>query len=323
MDAAKVWTSLSSALEGSTKRTPSFLEIKKALKKNLWLPVVVLSLLAADFVWLGLGYVILGSSPPRPSAAVDEASKIEIPYVQSKSTYNAISNRNIFCPGCPVPDIKSRAAERPKDCNKARPFVGGGPKLIGTIVLSQPEYSVATVSGGGPETDAIKKGDVYKTYGTVYEIRRDRVCFENADGLLFFTELPIERAIKFGQPLASAMEPQASEGIQRSADDLDVQIQRSYLLKQIQDPNLLYQAQAVPYKVNDEVIGFQLVSINPGSVYEQLGFSAGDVITAINGEPVTTAAKAQQAFASVTTITELNLTVLRGGRPLQRSFKVK
>ena len=69
----------------------------------------------------------------------------------------------------------------------------GGPDLIRKIFPV-----VATITAGSGESKAIKKGDVVEGFGTVFEIRRNRICFEKTDGFLGFVDIPEER-VSFGQ----------------------------------------------------------------------------------------------------------------------------
>lgn len=277
----------------------------------------MLGFLAMDFIiQAGVGLLLTKATRAKSPRTVQEQ-----PYLKNRSQYESLISRNIFCPGCPVPDMKMRAIERPKDCGRASPLANAGLKIIGTIVLSDPRYSVATVSNGGAETIALKQGDDYQEYGKVFEIRRSRICFVDGNGLLHAVDMPVESGISFGQPIANSLPSSNYEGIARK-NDTEFEIKRSFLMEKLNDPNLLFQAKAVPYKENGATKGFKILGINPGSVYEALGIQVGDIITGVNGEPMNSVSKAQELYSAATSAKEVNLEVLRNGTPVTLNFKV-
>ena len=81
-------------------------------------------------------YVLTPKSSSRQRA---ELNTKKLFYLQPFSNYQDIISKNIFCPGCPIPDLEARKVEHPKDCNKAD-RLGGGIKLIGTIVNDKDGY---------------------------------------------------------------------------------------------------------------------------------------------------------------------------------------
>ncbi len=267
------------------------------------------------------GVALFLSKPSKPKVArVVQDS----PYLKNRSQYESLITRNIFCPGCPVPDMKMRAIDRPKDCGRASPFAQTPSlKIIGTIVLSDPKYSVATVSTGSAETVALKKGDDFMEYGKVFEIRRSRICFVDSNGLLHAVDMPDDSpGIRYGQPLATSMPVSNYDGIER-ASDTNFVIKRSFLMEKINDPALLFQAAAVPYKENGQLKGFKILKIDPGSVYEALGIQVGDIVSGVNGEPMNSVSRAQELYAAANSAKEVNLEVIRNGSPVLLNYKVK
>ena len=302
----------------SLEKLPPFISILKETHKIRWAAFAIAGLLAGDVSMQAVSNYALKVPPTRAPAPRVE---FEPPYVKSRSVFEQIVQRNAFCPGCPVPDIKMLAITRPKDCNKAKPL-SGALKVVGTIVLSDPNYSVVTVTDGGTESTALKKGDRFKEYGKVFEIKRQRICFERDDGILNFIEMP-EEAIKFGQPLAAALPTSSMEGITR-VNDNDVEIKRTFLTEKINDPNILFDAHAVAFKdASGAIKGFKVLSIKPGSVYESLGIMPEDTIVGVNGEPMNSIAKAQELYAAAGTADEISIDIQRGGQTIKKTFRVK
>lgn len=305
---------------------PDFFQKYAALFKVLG--IMTFGVLLGDLAALGVGKYFSGDKNkggPSQSSEFRGAAKIirEKPYVAGRALFEPVLTQNLFCPGCPIPDSKALAFSRPKDCAKAKP-APSQLKIIGTIVLSDPQYSVATLTDGSEGTP-LKVGDPFKSFGTIFEIRRNRVCLEQSDGLLVFIESPDE-TLKVGQnlPMGFGNENRlGGEGIQ-AVSETEVEIAKPFLMEKLSDPSVLMQAHAVPFKdASGAIKGFKILSIVPGSVYESMGFQPNDVIVGVNGEPMNSIARAQELYAAAGTAQEVNIEIERGGNRMTRTFKVK
>jgi type II secretion system protein C len=319
---SKYWEQL---LNLKVERVPPLDELFRK-SSLLLLPLLLLAgLLTADLVLQGSIFMFFQDSARPNRQQIPTAPKL---FLKNKDAYQEIVDRNLFCPGCPVPDMEIIAKKRPKDCDKARPLSGGF-NLIGTIVLSNADYSVATVTDS-QQTYALKRGDRLGNFGEVFEIRRTRVCVSNRDGLLFYLELPSEDAPSsnavFGSMANSspsgASSLRDSPGIKVKGDH-EVEIDRKFVLQKLNDPNILYEAYATPYTEDGQIRGFRIQSINPGSTFEKIGFKPGDIIVEVDGKPMDSLAKAQELYATAGTTSELNITVLRDGNRVNKNFTVK
>ena len=86
---------------------------------------------------------------------------------------------------------------------------------------------------------------------------------------------------------------------------------------------IVNQARVVPYMVNGAPQGFQIRKIVPGSIFERLGLSNGDIIKSVNGESLTTADKALRLFTVFRNEREINLEIERGSKPMVLSYIVE
>ncbi len=75
------------------------------------------------------------------------------------------------------------------------------------------------------------------------------------------------------------------------------------------------QMRAMPHFVNGKTDGFSISNVAPGSVFEQLGLQDGDLLTSIQGQPVTNPMQAMGLISAVKTASAIDLTVNRGGTP--------
>jgi general secretion pathway protein C len=75
------------------------------------------------------------------------------------------------------------------------------------------------------------------------------------------------------------------------------------------------QMRAMPHFVNGKADGFSITEVAPGSVFEQIGLQNGDMLTSIQGQPVTNPMQAMGLITAVRTASAIDLTVNRGGTP--------
>ncbi len=75
------------------------------------------------------------------------------------------------------------------------------------------------------------------------------------------------------------------------------------------------QMRAMPHFVNGKTDGFSISQVAPGSVFDQLGLQNGDLVTSIDGKPVTNPMQAMGLMQAMKTQSALDLTVNRGGAP--------
>lgn len=270
--------------------------------------------LAALIIEITFQYVL----KPTPKKSRIEVSTKKLFYLQSRGTYDIIAQKNVFCPGCPVPELESRKVERPKDCNKAD-RLGGNVKLVGTIALDVPEFSVATLSSGG-EAKSYRVGDAFDRYGKIFEIRQDRVCILKSDDRLSYVELPGLPKVQSSGGSASTVRS-TTDGIAQ-ASETDFEIKRDYLMKSLTDMSVLQTAYATPYFEDGEIKGFRIQSIEPGSPLLALGLRPNDILLKADNQPLNSLAKAQEILAGASSLDSLVITVDRNGSPVNLNYKV-
>ena len=86
---------------------------------------------------------------------------------------------------------------------------------------------------------------------------------------------------------------------------------------------ILHQARAVPFLVDGKPKGFQMRKIQPGSIFQKLGLLDGDIITAVNGESLTTADQALRLFPLFRNQRNILLEVERKGAPFQLAYTIE
>lgn len=85
---------------------------------------------------------------------------------------------------------------------------------------------------------------------------------------------------------------------------------------------LFTQMRAVPKIDNGVATGFQLSEIQPNSVFQEIGLQNGDLVKAINGQPIGDPAKAFALVQSLQDQTLITVNVVRNGTPQLIYYKI-
>jgi general secretion pathway protein C len=94
------------------------------------------------------------------------------------------------------------------------------------------------------------------------------------------------------------------------------EVSRAEVQQTMENPSDFFsQMRAMPHFVNGKTDGFSISQVAPGSVFDQLGLQNGDLVTSINGQPVTNPMQALGLMQAMKTQSALDLTVNRGGQP--------
>ena len=78
--------------------------------------------------------------------------------------------------------------------------------------------------------------------------------------------------------------------------------------------NLLKVIRPSPKKENGKLIGFRIRPGTNRALFNQTGLKSGDVVTQVNGTPLTSNSASMQAMQGLTNSSGATLTVMRGGQ---------
>ncbi|MEM7412108.1 MAG: hypothetical protein AAF430_17910 [Myxococcota bacterium] len=84
---------------------------------------------------------------------------------------------------------------------------------------------------------------------------------------------------------------------------------------------LLDGAKLIPVFADGQIYGQQLVRLEPGSHFANLGFQSGDTIVSVNGDPVKSTEGSTYLLCVLGGATAAQLGVERGGAPLELTFQ--
>lgn len=245
--------------------------------------------------------------------------------IQNLSDYNAITERNIFNEDGLIPAPFGAKQGEGDDPANLPPVLSQLPiQLLGTIVHFNPKISIATVNVSSKGLSASYKVDEdISGLAKVTLIERKKMTFINLNNnRLEYIEIPDDAVLNFG--LQS--EVTTSSGLIEQKGKFEFSIRRSDLEGLTQNLSaLLQQARMEPVFSPDGigVEGFRFSNIQPGSVYEKLGFKIGDMIRSVNGEPVNSPTKAMEMYNVLKTSSNVQLGVERDGREERFSYSIQ
>lgn len=181
--------------------------------------------------------------------------------------------------------------------------------MIGTIVHSQPESSLASVRAENGFKN-VRIGDAIANLATVVSITRDRIDITNVStGKREYIELP---------PFNTSELPHVER------DRTEVLISRKEVDAQIANLAAILQTASVyPVMQGAQVLGFQFALIDKGSFFEKLGFHIGDRLKSVNGEAIDSLEKGLKLFNDLRDSSMIQLTIERGGKPNEITFYIR
>ena len=207
-------------------------------------------------------------------------------------------------------------------------------QLNGTIVYSNPAYSIANITVQGQEMseshhiDDEIENKAGSPLARITQIQPERVYFINLNNNQEeYIEVPKMRNITFnfgkGGKKETKTEGKDAGNIIKKIGDFQFQINRSDINKHLRSlPNILQEAKVVPHWEKGKMIGFRFKYIKPGSIYEQLGFKVSDIISSVAGEQVQSQLHAAELFQRFKYSTQLDIVVKRNGKDIPFSWTV-
>jgi general secretion pathway protein C len=201
-------------------------------------------------------------------------------------------------------------------------------KLWGTIASDNPALAWASIEEVGANASAaFRVGDQIQTATVVGIERRRVVLLENGNrralSLDDDTDLsagPAPRTVSSSTPSrerpsrrtsssAAARKSMRDRTRQLAEDRVEVEQPDNVVVQN--NPAALYsQARILPrVDENGQVAGLEISAIQAGSLFEQAGIQDGEVITEIDGVPVSNMGKSAQIMSALTDQGEVNLTL--------------
>ena len=267
-----------------------------------------------------------GFSVPEPTASLTAAA------------IDVIVKRNIF-----------NAEGAAQDADKAQGTAPGQKQLeaiksdlpitlVGTIFSGDPYSGIALIENTSKKTiNSFMVGDALLKEAILKEIHKERIIIDH-NGRPEFIEVVREKLSRSRRqkkavpaatdsvaPIATEPPPPSfkEEGFERKDRDMTMsQAYRSKLLT-TDFTKVLQDAKASPNLVDGELKGFVLTRIRKDSIYEKAGLQNDDIVTEIQGVPLTDTAQAIRLLQSLRGESEIEIRLNRAGSPLKFNLNVK
>ena len=180
-------------------------------------------------------------------------------------------------------------------------------ELSGLFASSDPKQSLAIISEKNGKEDSYRIGDTVPGNATVHEIYADRVILRRLGKL---------ETLRLKEP-AKGIDIGRSEI--PTAKDTGTPSNTSPMLKDMQemyknDPQQLFQQLRItPVTEDGKITGYRFTH-NNRAFMEEIGLNPQDIITAVNGIPVTDSGKLFALMKDADQLGEVSLTILRDGQ---------
>lgn len=297
-------------------------------RKYFW-AVHLLFLLLVTFLIARMGNAFVESAiAPAPSSGAAHAAVHSTPTVVSRPLDLAKLANLVGLP-LPAPEPSVKEPSTPVvDLNAAPVKSSLRVRLLGTLLSSIPEWSIASIQDMSTQVVSTFMVHDHIQGAEVLEIERERVIILNNGRREFINNEAGE-----GMPMIASVAPKptfAEPGTQvtgagiKAIDDNNYQVPRSEIDKTLSNLNdVAMQARIVPAFKDGQSEGFKLFSIRPDSIYTKIGIQNGDVIRRINGYDLNSPEKALEVYAKLKEASRIDIEIDRNGSNIKKTYSIQ
>jgi general secretion pathway protein C len=259
--------------------------------------LVSLLLAALIAVELARAAVSLVSAPvksPEPAIALNTQ-----PHRPQGANAQAVASAHLF--GLAVADPSTQDPDH-------APLSSANLVLAGTIATENPKKGIAIISDGGP-SKVFSVGQSVNG-ASLYSVYLDHVILDRG-GTLETLKLP--RLIAANQTLRRGGGPVNNPAV----DNIRRMVQ--------EDPGLLDQVMRTVASYDSaagKLRGFRAYPGRNRTIFNKLGLKAGDLVTAINGQPLDDPQHSQEVLNTIQSSNSVTVTIERGGQKQDISLNV-
>jgi general secretion pathway protein C len=273
----------------------------------------------------------LMSAPPAPAPL---AAPRPAGVVHPRAYYDVIAKRDIFNL-VPQPGNAAEAVVKAVDLHL---------QLLGTSLSTRREFAIIQDQGG--HQSLYRVGDQIPGGGRLITVEKDRAIVR-VGGRRVALELPanqmptpasrvgigLGRNPRFGRPpfirggprppIAPANDSEVSLDVDETGPNR-YQLKRSQLREALSHTGqLMTEIRATPNVQNGKTDGVAISEVETGSVFEDLGLEDGDLLTSIDGRPLTNPLQAIGMLSSLASRSSVDLMVMRGGQPVRLHYDIR
>lgn len=300
-----IWEDISSHAQGLlqiTLRNPVY-NARLALAIKLIL-VVLIAFSAARMTWQVYAFS-LEPATIKPAGATPSSRKQE-----SSGALAKVADLHLF--GEVKPEVVAVAA--PIKAPETRLKL----QLNGVFSSDTPTSSMAIIAEQSKKGMTYFKGDKVPGNASLHEIYQDRVILSRAGKLETLSLKRPEAKISIVKDKTSADSTTPTEMVEDNAknrpeEPKEIQQIREQLASSPSEVLKDLRLSPVETETGGELLGYRL-EFADGKLLKELGLQAQDIITAVNGVPVTSTQTLMDMMNDTQSLQELNLSILREGR---------
>jgi general secretion pathway protein C len=200
--------------------------------------------------------------------------------------------------------------------------------VLGVITGSKDKKGVALLKQkSNGRVSAFREGDEVVKGTAIKKVLRKTVTFTYSGKLYELAvgdETPHEVKEIESRERSIASNLTNVQGLEKQGDTLKVSRALKDTLASGEGLNkILMQAATIPYVDNGKLVGFRILEIDPGSIFDIAGFQNGDVITHINDQAINDAGLAIRALSSLKTAQTATFKYLRGSSSLSLTIQIQ
>ncbi len=203
-------------------------------------------------------------------------------------------------------------------------------KLLNTIVLQDSVKSIAAVQvRSGRDLKQVREGDILDGMAKIARIARLEMIIKNLQ--TGACESVANEKMRDERQQISIMTPSQATAFkqQQKMKGIENQGNKYVIAKDLLDEKLkdislvLTQAKAIKIQQPDGTLAFKITEIDPGGIFSFLGIQNDDIITSINGKPISDLNEVMALFGKIKNVDQLQLGVRRDGEETQMDYQMK
>jgi general secretion pathway protein C len=281
------------------------------------------TVIVCNYFLADLSALLVGDYLPNPATGAGRPrSSFYSRGEKLNADYPAIAARNLFNSKGLIPGENDGVDGLGSD---AAPTKSNLPlNLIGTLVMSNPAHSIATIEDKAQsQIFPVGIDDEIPGKLKVQLIEPRKVIFVNKiSGRREYIEIPEDQDTKVATRFSNSGGSTGATSVEK-VSPTQFNVPRGEVDRALADfNNLLTQARAVPNSENGLPAGYKLFQIIPGSLYDKLGLQNGDVITGLNGQIINDPGKAFEMLNELKTSNHLELQIKKDGKPLNYVYDI-
>jgi hypothetical protein len=281
-----------------------------------WVIAAVTVVVCAAFLAKAAGSIIEAEAlPDATSSKVPPAPPRVAAAPKRTKLDGATVTRNIFCSTCDPTVIVDTGVR----------YSGEPAVLIATMVGPDPRATVRVLASEAQGSWGI--GERIPGVGMV-----DRIGMTSIDVLdggghrgtlsLLDSAAGAPTKVDAATSTASAPADPFADRVRKISEN-DYEVDRGLVRELVTGTQKAGGVRAVPQMKGNEVNGIRILGARPGTVAAAIGIKSNDVIQAIDGDPIKNVQQLLDLYAKLDQVSAVELTVIRGGKPLTHTLRLR